>query len=70
MAQLGLLLLQQNDMIKSMCNVTPKDRKSHEELKRCLGLDSFRKCRLMVWDKEETSDSGWVKKSRDVAINV
>ena len=69
-----LLRLEHNmRMIKSMCNVTLKDRKPSSEQRENLGLDSIRNCirrgRLMWFGRvEKCSDDSVVQKYRDIVV--
>ena len=70
-----LLRLEDNDMrmIRSMFNVTLKDRKPSSELRLHLGLDSIRNCirrgRLRWFGHvERCSDDSMVKKCRDIVF--
>lgn len=67
--------LERNDMrmIRWMCNVTLKDRKSSLELRGRLGLDSIRNCirtgRLRWFGHvERRDDDSWVKKCREIVV--
>ena len=70
-----LVRLERNDMrmVRWMCNVTLKDRKSSEELRDRLGLVAIRDCvqrgRLRWFGHvERMNDDNWVKKSREIAV--
>ena len=70
-----LARLERNDMrmVRWMCNVTLKDRKSSEELRDRLGLVAIRDCvqrgRLRWFGYvERMNDDNWVKKSREIAV--
>ena len=70
-----LTRLERNDMrmVRWMCGVTLKDRKSSEELRDRLGLANIRDClqsRRLRWfgHVERMDDANWVKKSREITV--
>ena len=70
-----LARLERNDMrmIRWMCNVTLKDRKSSDELRDRLGLTKICDCvqrRRLRWfgHVERMDDGNWVKKSREINV--
>ena len=60
-------------MVRWMCGVTLKDRKSSEELRDRLGLAKIRDCvqsRRLRWfgHVERMEDVNWVKRSREIVV--
>ena len=71
-----LVRLERNDMrmIRWMCGVTLRDRKSSEELRQRLGVESIRECirkgRLRWFGHiERREDSNWIKRCRDLVVD-
>ena len=71
-----LVRLERNDMrmIRWMCGVTLRDRKSSEELRQRLGVESIRECirkgRLRWFGHiERREDSSWIKRCRDLVVD-
>ena len=71
-----LVRLERNDMrmIRWMCGVSLRDRKSSEELRQRLGVESIRECvrkgRLRWFGHiERREDSNWIKRCRDLVVD-